>query len=128
MADLTIEFYKKEPKADGTEECPVTEFLDSLSPKMKAKILRTVELLKNQGTDLRLPYSESLKDGILELRAKFGSDITRVLYFFVIGNKAVLTHGFVKKTQKTPPEEIERAKKYRIDYLNRNQTIQKEKK
>ena len=31
----------------------------------------------------------------------------------------ILTNGFVKKTQKTPKAEIERAKRYRLDYLNR---------
>ncbi|MBQ9982237.1 MAG: type II toxin-antitoxin system RelE/ParE family toxin [Oscillospiraceae bacterium] len=60
-----------------------------------------------------------MDDGIFELRAKIGSDISRVLYFFVIGRKIILTNGFIKKTQKTPKEEIEKAKRYRADYLNR---------
>lgn len=51
--------------------------------------------------------------------AKVGSDISRVLYFFVIGKKVILTNGFIKKTQKTPKNEIERAKEYRADYLER---------
>lgn len=74
--------------------------------------------IKN-GTSLRMPYSEHLVDGIFEIRAKVGSDIARVLYFFVIGKKIVLTNGFIKKTQKTPKNEIESAKKYRNDFLNR---------
>jgi len=45
----------------------------------------------------------------------------RVLYFFVIGKKAVLTNGFIKKTQETPPGEIDRAKIYRNEYLNREE-------
>jgi phage-related protein len=65
------------------------------------------------------PYSKSLEDGIFELRTKLGSDITRVLYFFVIGKKIVLTNGFVKKKQKTPRVEKELAKKYKIDYERR---------
>lgn len=60
-----------------------------------------------------MPYSDHLVDGIFEIRAKVGSDIARVLYFFVIGKKIVLTNGFIKKTQKTPKNEIELAKKYR---------------
>ena len=59
-----------------------------------------------------MPYSDHLVDGIFEIRAKVGSDIARVLYFFVIGKKIVLTNGFIKKTQKTPKNEIESAKKY----------------
>ena len=52
-------------------------------------------------------------------RTKQGSDITRVLYFFIIGKKAVLTNGFIKKSQKTPKEEKELAKKYKADYERR---------
>jgi len=37
----------------------------------------------------------------------------------MVGRKAILTHGFIKKTQKTPPSEINLAKKYRAEYLNR---------
>ena len=48
-----------------------------------------------------------------------GSDITRVLYFFIIGKKAVLTNGFIKKSQKTPKAEKELAKKYKADYERR---------
>ena len=57
----------------------------------------------------------------MELRAKVGTDISRVLYFFVVGKKAVLTHGFIKKSQKTPPGEIDRAKRYRAEYLSRKE-------
>ncbi len=66
-----------------------------------------------------MAYSEHLVDGIFELRAKVGSNISRVLYFFVVGRKIIITNGFVKKTQKTPKNEIELAKKYRNEYLNR---------
>ncbi len=83
-------------------------------------MLRTIFLLKENGSDLREPYSKYLGDGIFELRAKVSTDITRVLYFFVSGRKAILTHGFIKKTQKTPPSEISRAKRYRTNYLNNN--------
>lgn len=34
---------------------------------------------------------------MFELRTKQGSDITRVLYFFIVGKKAILTNGFIKK-------------------------------
>lgn len=48
-----------------------------------------------------------------------GSNIFSVLYFFYYDGKIILTNGFVKKTQKTPRVEIERAKLYRKDYLER---------
>ncbi len=71
---------------------------------------------------MRKPYSEELDEGIFELRAKVGSDITRVLYFFDEGKIVILTNGFVKKTQKTPPTEIYLAKEYRADYLARKES------
>lgn len=100
----------------GDGRCPMQEFLDSLEPKMLAKTLRTIDLLEMNGSALREPYSKALNDGIFELRVKQGTDITRVLYFFVIGKKAVLTNGFVKKTQKTPLSERKLAEKYKVDY------------
>jgi len=62
-----------------------------------------------------------LSEGIFELRIKVGSDISRVLYFFIAGNKIILTNGFIKKTQKTPTAEIDRAKRFRADYISRTQ-------
>lgn len=69
----------------------------------------------------RMPYSEHLVDGIFEIRAQTGGDITRVLYFFFSGREIILTNGFVKKTQKTPQREIELAKKYRKEFLSRKE-------
>lgn len=76
--------------------------------------------LETFGNQLREPHSKPLEDGIYEIRAKVASDITRVLYFFVVNKKIILTNGFVKKTQKTPDNEIALAQKYRKDYLERN--------
>ena len=100
-------------------DCPVKMFLDKTETKMRAKTMQMIALLEEKGNELREPYSKPLSDGIFELRVKIGSDISRVLYFFVVGNKIVLTNGFIKKTQKTPRTEIERAKRYRADYLTR---------
>lgn len=80
---------------------------------------KEIDLLQDVGNELREPYSKHLNDGIFELRAKIGSDISRVLYFFFIGSKIILTNGFIKKTQKTPPKIIALAKKYRAIYLQR---------
>ena len=63
----------------------------------------------------------AVRDGIFELRAKVGSDISRVLYFFFVGRKIILTNGFIKKTQKTPRGEIEKANTYRKEYLSRKE-------
>ncbi len=96
---------------DGS--CPIKDFLDSLNPKMQAKAYSLLEILAESGSDLREPYSKPLGDGIFELRVRISTDITRVLYFFYIGRRIIVTNGFVKKTQKTPKSEMEKAKKYR---------------
>lgn len=113
--EFKIAFYEK---PDGTK--PAAEFLQSLDSKMRAKMLRTIQMLQTLGFDLREPYSKPLDDGIFELRAQVGNNISRVLYFFIVGQRVVLTNGFIKKTQKTPEREIEMAKKYRSDFLKNN--------
>lgn len=114
MGKYEIIFYEK---VSGEE--PALDFIFSLDAKMQAKILQILDVLKELGPEVRMPYSRYLEDGIFEIRAKQGSDITRVLYFFIVGKKIVMTNGFVKKTQKTPKSEIKLAKKYRDDYERR---------
>ena len=114
MSDFIVEFYEKE-----NGEQPAKEFLLSADVRMRAKLASMITILQNNGYKLREPYSKHLSDGIFELRAKTGTNIARVLYFFYVGKRIILTNGFVKKTQRTPRSEIERAKAYREDYLNR---------
>lgn len=111
---FNVEFYERE---DG--DTPVENFLNSLDIKMRNKILMILNVLQEKGNQLREPYSKHLEDGIFEVRGKVGSDIARVLYFFYYNGKIIVTNGFVKKTQKTPRKEIELAKKYRKEYLER---------
>ena len=113
-----IEFYQL---PNGTK--PAEEFLDSLDTKMRTKALHSLSILEEFGNQLREPYSKQLEDGLFELRIKFASDISRLFYFFVVNHTIVITNGFVKKTQKTPPSEIALAKKYRKDFLERNGRI-----
>ena len=114
MALFEVEFYQL---PNGRE--PAREFLMGLEIKMRAKMTDTISLLQDNGYELREPYSKHLADGVFELRAKVCSDATRILYFFYVDRHIILTNGFVKKTQKTPAGEIERAKRYRADFLKR---------
>jgi len=115
-SEFDVKFYDK---SDGSK--PAIDFVLDLPPKMRAKVLRVIDMLETNGVNLREPYSKHLDDGIFELRAQVGSDISRVLYFFMVGRQAILTHGFIKKTQKTPSSEIDRAKRYRAEYFNREE-------
>lgn len=111
--NFDVEFYE----CNG--DIPVRDFIVKQDNKMQAKIFHNLELLELNGNSLWEPYSKHLEDGIFELRTKVNSDITRILYFFVIGQKIILTNGFVKKTQNTPKNEIDLAKRRRNEYLNR---------
>lgn len=114
MNEFEVIFYER---VDGSK--PAQEFLLSLNKKLRAKLSRLLDMLERNGYELREPYSKHLTDGIFELRAQAGSDTSRVLYFFITGRRVILTHGFIKKTQKAPNAEIEKAKQYRKDYLER---------
>lgn len=67
MGKITVEFYST---PNGVE--PAKDFLDSLDIKMRAKMLRSIELLRDNGGELREPTSKPLGDGIYELRAQMG--------------------------------------------------------
>lgn len=114
MIQFTVIFYE-----DITGDKPVENFLVSLDIKMRAKLIGILQILQEKGNQLREPYSKHLEDGIFEICGKVGSDITRVLYFFYLDGKIILTNGFSKKTQKTPRKEIKLAKLRRQDSIER---------
>ena len=113
-----LEFYKKD-----NGKIPVQDFLYSLNPKLRAKAFSDIELLKKMGSELKEPYVKPIKGdnnkGLYELRIKFSNDIARIVYFTYYNNKFVLLHGFIKKTMKTPENEIKKARKYMEDYKRR---------
>lgn len=115
---IEVDFYRKE-----NGNVPVVDFLYSLTPKLRAKAFRDIELLKNMGNELREPYVKAVRGdknrGLYELRIKFSNDIARIFYFTYCDNRYVLLHGFIKKTMKTPGNEIELARKYMEDYRRR---------
>jgi phage-related protein len=111
----TVIFYRN---VDG--KCPVQEFLDSLTGKAAQKITWVLSLIE----DLDIVPSTYFKklvstEEIWECRIQFGSNAYRIFCFFNGHSVVVLTHGIIKKTQKTPQREIERAEAYRRDYLQR---------
>jgi phage-related protein len=76
-----------------------------------ADYARLVELLIEFGPDLRMPHSRSMGNGLFELRPRGREGIGRALYCYVIGERVVILHGFVKKTQATPERELKIARK-----------------
>lgn len=110
----TIIFYRTK---DGN--CPVEDFLDSLPGKVVQKIAWVLEILEQQGMLPSTYFKKLVNTEIWECRIQQGSNIYRIFCFFDKGSIIILTHGFIKKTQKTPIDEIKRAEEYRSDYLKR---------
>lgn len=109
--------------------CPVEEFLDSLTGKQAQKVAWVLRLIEDFD---RIPaqYLKKLvnTEDIWEVRVQFGNNIFRLLGFFEGDNLLILTSGFTKKTQKTPPSEIALATTRKEDYLARKRTNERRKK
>ena len=89
--------------------------MNTLNDKEQEKIQYGLLLLKNQD---RLPkkFVKLIRDGLYALRDEYGGNIFRVLFIFDEGKVVVLFNGFQKKSQKTPPHEIEKALKIKEVY------------
>ena len=100
---------------------PVAEFIDALAPQVKAKFIRSLELLEQYGQLLREPWVKNIQ-GIPKLRElrfiSFG-EIYRIFFFPVTGRKLILLHGFKKKSQATPRRELHIAEARMTDYMQR---------
>ena len=99
--------------------CPVREFIDSRKGRDQAKIFTLISALQDRGPTLPRPYADLLEDGIHELRTRLSGDHFRVLYFFCFRRFIVLTHAFAKVTAEVPRAEIQKAKRFRSDFLSR---------
>ena len=95
------------------------KFLDGLDQKVQNKIFKIIEAIE---TLERVPsnYLKSIEGvkGLYEARIKLGSNIWRVFCFFDGDRLVILLNGFQKKTQKTPLNEIDKAKRLMHDYYN----------
>lgn len=100
--------------------CPVEEFLDSLESKQAQKVAWVLQLVEELDI-VPVQYFKKLvaSQEIWEVRVQVSNNIFRVLGFLDGAELVVLNHAFQKKTQKTPPKEIQIAEKRKRDYLAR---------
>jgi phage-related protein len=63
------------------------------------------------GPDLRMPHSRAMGAGLFELRPRGREGTGRALYCYVIGQRVVVLHAFVKKTRTTPERDLSVARK-----------------
>jgi len=83
----------------------------SLPSGLQARYFRLTDMMLIHGSNLGLPHTKSLSDGLFELRLKNKEGIGRVFYCTKIGKNIVMLHSFVKKSQKIPKKEIDIARK-----------------
>lgn len=89
----------------------VERFILELPPGLAAKYFRLTDLMLEFGANLGMPHTRAMSDGLFELRVKGQEGIARVFYCTLIGQRVVMLHGFVKKSQKTPAKEIKVARR-----------------
>jgi phage-related protein len=82
-------------------------------------------LLEKCGNELHYPHVDTIKgkkySGLWELRIEFASNIFRIFYFLYERNTAILLHGIIKKSQKTPKKELDTALERMKEYLWREE-------
>lgn len=110
-----------------TKRVPILEYIRKLPTKDRAKIAAYITLLHDCKGRLDEPYSRYIRLGIRELRIDFARNRHRIFYITVEGKKIILLHAFLKKTPKTPQQEIIRAFNNFEDYKINKDLIEYEK-
>jgi phage-related protein len=108
---IEVRFYRQ---PSGKE--PVRDWLLSLSRDERLKIGTDIKAVEF-GWPVGLPVCPSLGEGLWEVRSSLGNRIARVL-FCVVEDTMWLLHGFIKKQQKTPPQELALARRRMREVLD----------
>jgi len=77
---------------------------------IRASFLRIAEAMTEQGPDIGMPHTRAMGGGLFEVRAKGREGIGRAFYCTVVGQRIVILHTIVKKTEKTPARDLETAR------------------
>jgi phage-related protein len=99
--NYTIEYFHARVKAE----------IESWPDGILADYARMVELLMEFGSNLRMPHSRAMGGGLFELRPRGREGIGRVFYCFVVSQRVVILHAFVKKTRDTGEQDLRIARK-----------------
>ena len=115
-----VKFYR-----DKNGESEIVDYLDELKQRgltsktdriNRDKILAYMAALEQYGTRIGEPIVKHIDDGLWELRPINN----RIFFFYWKDNKFVLLHHFAKKTNKTPPREIAKARSKMDDFIERH--------
>jgi phage-related protein len=101
IVNYTIEYFHSRVKTE----------IETWPDGILADFARIVELLMEFGPNLRMPHSRAMGGGPFELRPRGREGTGRVFYCFVVGQRVVILHAFLKKTQTTPERELRIARR-----------------
>lgn len=91
------------------------KFVLKLPKKDRVKLLATIKSIQEHGLEvaISMQWVKKLEKNLYKIRSKHSSNIQRGIYFQLNETDFYITHGFTKKTQKTPQREIDKAKRIR---------------
>jgi phage-related protein len=118
MAPREIIFYETD-----FGDKPVEEFLAGLDAAARAKVVRTLELLRTQQIMPTKFWKKLSGSDLGEVRVEYAGNIYRVLTTFAKNNRVILLHAFQKKSQKTPRQDMEIALQRQKRYFQRHRYL-----
>lgn len=90
----------------------------ALPAGLLARYIHLTDRMIAFGPNLGMPHTRLMDKGLFELRLKASEGIARVFFFTRTERRIVMLHQFVKKTQKTPPKELNIARRRMKELLN----------
>jgi phage-related protein len=84
----------------------VAKLIDAWPNGILATFDRIAKTMLEHGPHLGLPHTRAMGGGLFEIRAKGHKGIGRAFYCIVIGQRIVILHAFIKKTEQTPAREL----------------------
>lgn len=94
----------------------------NLPEGLLARYLHLTDLMLEFGSNLGLPHTKAIDNGLFEVRVKSKEGIARVFYCTKVGKKIIMLHSYIKKSQKIPKKEIKIAKT-RMNEVIENETF-----
>jgi len=76
-----------------------------------ANTIHIMEMIEEYGPNIGMPQTRNMGDGLYEIRAKGKEGIGRSFFAVVIEDEIVILNSFIKKSQKTPKKELDKARK-----------------
>lgn len=87
----------------------VKQAISKLPKGFIARYIVLTARIATEGANLGMPHTRAMGDGLFELRLKSAEGIARVMYCTMVGQRVMMLHSFVKKTDRTPKKELELA-------------------